>query len=35
VITPGYRIMLAAGRNVYEYHTDTNGNHTLCGKTKR
>lgn len=35
VITPGYRIVLAAGDNVFEYHTDSAGNYRLCEQSKR
>ena len=31
VITPGYKIVLAASGASYNYHTDTRGNFVLCG----
>jgi hypothetical protein len=33
VITPGYRIVLAAGDGTFEYHTDTRGTFVLCQQT--
>lgn len=35
VITEGYLIILAAGDDVYEYHTDTGGRYVLCSTSKR
>jgi hypothetical protein len=31
VITPGYKIVLAAGGEEYSYHSDMRGNFVLCG----
>lgn len=35
VITPGYKIVLAAGSDVFEYHTDMEGRYVLCQRSTR